>query len=98
MMVEMERPFVWPEEPKEYDMWDKKTYDAANKDREIQQDQFRPDARQKPSKERESIAEQAQALLQGKESWKTTPASNEWNEGEEEIEVETDVELPKTGA
>jgi hypothetical protein len=37
-------------------------------------------------------------LLQGKESWKMTPASNEWNEGEEEIEVETDVELPKTGA
>jgi large subunit ribosomal protein L23 len=58
---------------------------------------FRPDFKQKPSRERESIAEQAQALLQGKTSWKPTPESNEWNEDGEEIEVETDVELPKSG-
>jgi len=59
---------------------------------------FSPDFKQKPSRERESIAEQAQALLQGKQSWRTPSESNEWIEDGEEIEVETDVELPKTGA
>lgn len=59
---------------------------------------FRPDFKQKPSRERESIAEQAQALLEGKQSWRTPSESNAWNEDGEEIEVETDVELPKTGA
>jgi large subunit ribosomal protein L23 len=59
---------------------------------------FSPDFKQKPSRERESIAEQAQALLQGKQSWRTSSESNAWNEDGEEIEVETDFELPKTGA
>jgi large subunit ribosomal protein L23 len=77
--------------------WDKKTFDAANKDRTQQEEMFRPDAREKPSRERDSIAQQAKALLQGKESWRSTPKDNEWNEDGEEIDVETDVELPKTG-
>ncbi|KAN0096834.1 hypothetical protein V8E51_015639 [Hyaloscypha variabilis] len=97
MMVEMERPFVWPEEPKEFDMWDKSTFDAAQKDREMQEETFRPDFREKPSRERASIAEQAKALLSGEERWRPTPRNDEWDiEGEEE-EVETDVQVPKTG-
>jgi large subunit ribosomal protein L23 len=58
---------------------------------------FRPDFREKPSRERKSMAEQAKALLQGKEGWRSTPKGNEWSEDGEEIEVETGVELPRVG-
>ena len=58
---------------------------------------FRPDFREKPTGERASMAEQAKALLQGKESWRSTPKENEWDIDGEEVEVETDVELPKAG-
>jgi large subunit ribosomal protein L23 len=77
--------------------WDKSTFDAAQKDREMQEETFRPDFREKPSRERASIAEQAKALLSGEERWRPTPRNDEWDiEGEEE-EVETDVQVPKTG-
>jgi large subunit ribosomal protein L23 len=59
---------------------------------------FRPDFREKPSRERDSIAEQAKALLQGKQSWKSTPKDSEWDVDGEEVEVETEVELPKSGS
>jgi large subunit ribosomal protein L23 len=97
MTVEMERPFVWPEVP-DLEKWDKKTFDAAQKEREENEKQFRPDGRQIPTKERASIAEQARLLLQGKEKWKTGNTRREWSEWEnvgEEIEVERDVQLPK---
>lgn len=51
----------------EFCRWDKKTYDAAKKDRDANEASFRPDAREKPSGERKSIAEQARALLAGKD-------------------------------
>jgi len=52
--------------------WEKETYDAANEAQEREQETYQPDAVQKPTTERESIAEQAQALLKGKEKWKPT--------------------------
>jgi len=52
---------------------------------------MRPEARQKPTKERESIAEQAKALLKGDEKWKPAPRLDEWEDVGEEVEVETDV-------
>lgn len=98
MTIEMEAPFVWPEEPKgkDLDKWDKKTFDQAREGREVQEGQFRPDARQKPSRERESIAVQAKRLLKGEDRWRTgNPKADGWEDVGEEIEVETDVVLPK---
>jgi len=96
MTIEMERPFVWPEEPKGEDLekWDKKNYDAVKAYREDQESPFRPNARQiAPTKERDSIASQAKAMLKGKEEWK--PTGSIWENVGEEVEVETDVQLPK---
>ncbi|TVY84685.1 Mitochondrial 54S ribosomal protein L23, partial [Lachnellula suecica] len=91
MMVEMEQPFVWPAEPENYDEWDKDTYDAAKKDNEANENSFRPEAREKPSAERESIAEQAKALLKGEEKWRTT--TTEWEDDGDAVEVEQDVKV-----
>lgn len=52
-----------------------------------------PDAKQKPSKERLSIAEQARAILQGKKVWK--PTLDTWVNVGEEVEVEKDVKVPR---
>ncbi|KAI9872188.1 MAG: hypothetical protein M1830_001927, partial [Pleopsidium flavum] len=72
MTVEMERAFVWPDTPEDFSPWEKDTYDAANKAQEREQASYQPDAVQKPTTERRSIAEQAQALLEGKEKWRPT--------------------------
>jgi large subunit ribosomal protein L23 len=53
----------------------------------------RPDYKEKPTKEREPIAEQAKALLQGKEKWKSN--QEVWEDVGEAEEVETDVVLPR---
>lgn len=74
--------------------WDKDTYDAANKEREEAESVFAWDARQKPTKERDSIAEQAKALLSGQEAWRQTPPRDEWEDVGEAVEVEQDVEVP----
>ncbi|KAE8447164.1 hypothetical protein EG329_010995 [Mollisiaceae sp. DMI_Dod_QoI] len=94
MMVEMDKPFVWPAVPESLDEWDKDTYDAAKKEREEAESAFAWDVRTKPTKERESMAEQAKALLSGKEAWKQTPQRTEWEDVGEAVEVEQDVELP----
>jgi large subunit ribosomal protein L23 len=65
MLIEMERPFVWPEVP-DLDKWDKKTHDAAQKEREENEEMFSPDARKKPTKERVSIKGQARPLLRAR--------------------------------
>ncbi|KAK5153787.1 hypothetical protein LTR04_006148, partial [Oleoguttula sp. CCFEE 6159] len=70
MTVEMEKPFVWPEEPEDYSLWDKETFDAAMKASRAENELMQPDADQKPSADRETIAAQAQLLLTGKEVWK----------------------------
>jgi len=100
MTVEMEQPFAWPEEPKDFSPWDKQTYEAAQKDRESLQDTLRPDYAQQPTKERASIAEQAQALLQGKEKWRpsssfTSLRTSVWEDVGEPVEVETHVSVTR---
>ncbi|KAI9729889.1 MAG: hypothetical protein M1818_008329 [Claussenomyces sp. TS43310] len=91
MMVELERPFVWPEEPEDFEPWDRDTFKAANKDQRDFQASYSPDAKTKPSSERASIAQQAKALLKGEEKW----APSVWEDFGEAQEVEKDVTLPK---
>ncbi|ATZ56114.1 Bcmrp20 [Botrytis cinerea B05.10] len=93
MMVEMDRPFVWPEEPKDFSEWDQEGVKKRQEyEQELQAGQY-PDAKQKPSKERLSIAEQARKILQGKEKW--APTRDTWMNVGEEVEVETDVTVPR---
>jgi large subunit ribosomal protein L23 len=80
------------------DRWDKETFDAAKKDNEQFQAALRPDSKMMPSKERVSIAMQARALLERKETWKGktgTPLESVWDDVGEAVEVEQDVQLPK---
>jgi len=56
---------------------------------------MRPDFRETPARDRESIAEQAKALLDGKTSWRSTPQGDQWQNVGEEVEVETDVDIQK---
>lgn len=75
--------------------WDKETYDAAQKDQEEFQASLRPDAKKKPSRDRASIAEQAKALLEGKDKWRPMVEQHVWEDVGEAIEVEKDVTLPR---
>ncbi|EKD17452.1 mitochondrial 54S ribosomal protein uL23m [Drepanopeziza brunnea f. sp. 'multigermtubi'] len=100
MLVEMEKPFVWPAEPENFDPWDKKTFDAAKKDREQTSEVYNPEYRLKPARDRESIAEQAKSLLKGETTWQSDPYStraqrNEWVDDGEPVEVDQHVEVPK---
>ncbi len=98
MMVEMPDPFVWPEVPKDLSPWDKETFDAAQEDRKEMESVFRPDIRQKPSKERVSMAEQARELLELREGWKGEKREEDgevWEDVGEAVEVETDVQIPR---
>ncbi|TKA62319.1 hypothetical protein B0A49_07583 [Cryomyces minteri] len=103
MTVEMEKPFVWPEEPEDFSLyvedsehkknglgWDKETFDAARKASRAENELMQPDADQKPSADRETIAAQAQLLLTGKEVWKP-----KWEDVGEPEEVEKELEFPK---
>ncbi|RAL58670.1 hypothetical protein DID88_002976 [Monilinia fructigena] len=93
MMVEMERPFVWPEEPTDFSDWDQEGSKKRKEFEQELQEGMYPDAKQKPSKERLSIAEQARAILQGKKVWK--PTLDTWVNVGEEVEVEKDVKVPR---
>ncbi|KAH8585548.1 hypothetical protein B0O99DRAFT_646678 [Bisporella sp. PMI_857] len=94
MTVEMDRPFVWPEEPTDYEKWDKKTYDAAQEARTEEEEMMHRDARQKPSRERKSIAQQARQLLADAERRTRGESKSQWENIGEEVEVETNVEIP----
>lgn len=98
MLVELEKPFVWPEEIKDFAQWDKDTYDAAQKEQEEFSKSLRLDAKEKPSKERAGIAEQARALLEGKEKWKSSAEVTRdiWEDVGEAVEVEKDVTIPRS--
>ena len=56
---------------------------------------MRPDAKEKQTKERASIAEQARALLEGKEKWKPAQEQEVWEDVGEAVEVEKDLALPR---
>ncbi|KFY44092.1 hypothetical protein V495_03636 [Pseudogymnoascus sp. VKM F-4514 (FW-929)] len=92
MIVEMEHPFEWPEETTDLEAWDKKTYDAARDEQKADQESNQPTFKKQPSRERESIAEQASRLLDGTDAWKS---KDEWEDVGEEVEVEQDVVLPR---
>lgn len=70
-------------------------YDAGQKDRREHEEEYHPGFREKPSKERGAMKEQAKKLLAGEEEWKPTGALDDWVDVGEAREVETDVELPK---
>ncbi|PGH14114.1 hypothetical protein AJ79_03231 [Helicocarpus griseus UAMH5409] len=73
MTVEMSEPFVWPEEPTDYKPWDKDNFFEAKKYQEDASEAFHPEAQNKPPEtRRETIAEQAERLLEGKETWQPT--------------------------
>ncbi|KAM3067257.1 mitochondrial 54S ribosomal protein YmL41 [Clarireedia jacksonii] len=92
MTVEMAKPFVWPEEPKDLSPWDQDQWKKRSDTEKAIRESFQLDARQKPTNERLTIAEQAKALLRGEEKWK--PAENIWEDIGEAVEVERDVEIP----
>lgn len=70
MTVQMDKGFVWPEEPTDFKPWDKDTHTMV-KDAQDNEVQTRmPDAITKPTAERGSIAEQAKRLLRGEVRWK----------------------------
>lgn len=92
MIVEMEQPFEWPEETTDLAAWDKVTYDAAKGEQKADQELNNPTFKKQPSRERESIAEQAAKLLDGTDAWKS---KNEWEDVGEAEEVEQDVVLPR---
>ncbi|KAI9646845.1 mitochondrial 54S ribosomal protein YmL41 [Ciborinia camelliae] len=94
MMVEMERPFVWPEEPTDFSDWDQDGVKKRQKYEQEAQEARYPDAKQKPTKERLSIAQQAREILQGEKKWKST--QDTWVNVGEEVEVETDVKVPRS--
>lgn len=71
MTVELEQPFVWPEEIDDFSQWNKSEVDATEKDQRAQQEAMRPTGDAVVNKERrESMREQAKALLEGRERWR----------------------------
>lgn len=93
MTIEMERSFVWPEFG-DLEKWDNKTYLASEKEQEEFQEQLKPQARRNPTKERESIAQQARNLIKESQLQKEQILMRPVDELEE-IEVEADVNLKK---
>jgi hypothetical protein len=84
--------------------WDKQTHDAAAKDREENEEQYSPQARKKPTRERGSMRGQARNLLNKKglltkprQKWKGRGEEevDEWVDDGEAVEVETDVDVSK---
>lgn len=73
MTVELERPFVWPEEPTEedYEKFNKKQVNMYKKETEKFQERLSPTKDTVINTERrESMREQAKALLEGRAKWK----------------------------
>ncbi|KAJ9627723.1 mitochondrial 54S ribosomal protein YmL41 [Taxawa tesnikishii (nom. ined.)] len=72
MTVEMDSPFVWPEEPEDYAEWNKETYAQAEKDNEeFQKRRGRLGDTIFSKEDRVAMREQAQRLLEGKERWRS---------------------------
>ncbi|QDS74153.1 hypothetical protein FKW77_001461 [Venturia effusa] len=77
MTVEMTEPFFWPEEPEDFEPWDKETSEAAHKfnektSRYMSMTEFSKRLEAPPREHRKTLREQAQALLSGKEKWEPT--------------------------
>ncbi|KAI9709566.1 MAG: hypothetical protein M1820_003326 [Bogoriella megaspora] len=68
--VEMDKPFVWPDEPEDFTPWSKKTNDAAQEAQKQAQESHTAKAQMQPAEDRDTVAEQARRLLEGKEKWR----------------------------
>lgn len=66
MTVELDKPFVWPEAPKDLSKWDGERFRKLQEEAQRQQNRD-PSAR---LREAQGVAEVAQRLLAGKERWK----------------------------
>jgi large subunit ribosomal protein L23 len=77
MTVELERPFVWPEEPEDYSPWNKEQMEAS---KEMQEKMSEEDGSRKDmlvnEDRRKAMREQAKALLEGRVRWKPTTNSS----------------------
>ena len=76
MTVELERPFVWPEEPEDMSPWNQEQMEASQK---MQEERSERDGTRKDlfvnEDRRKSMREQAKALLEGKVKWKPNASS-----------------------
>jgi len=71
MTVEMDQPFVWPEEPEDYSPWSREIFREATNENERYQERYgRLNDTWVNKDDRSSLREQAKALLEGKEAWK----------------------------
>ena len=72
-----------------YFRWDKERYDAVKETQKGHQAKYDPDYSQRPSPERQSIAEQAKELLSGNEKW----SNSMWEDDGDPQEVEKDLNI-----
>ncbi|KAF2143041.1 uncharacterized protein K452DRAFT_248778 [Aplosporella prunicola CBS 121167] len=70
MTVEMDKPFVWPEQPEDFTPWDKDLYSAAQKHNDQHQESMRPENLYKGPADKKTLAEQARKLLKGEDKWR----------------------------
>lgn len=86
MTVEMDKPFVWPEQPESMDAWSKEAHDAMTKS---QKQQGTPkEQKDEHNKTADALSQQARDLLAGKTKWKPT-----WMDYGDELEVERNVRI-----
>lgn len=71
MTVQLESPFVWPEEPEDMSAWNVEEVKSRDEEREAAQEREGRTKDTLVNKERrEKMREQAKALLEGKQKWK----------------------------
>lgn len=82
MIVELERPFVWPAEPENFEAWNKDQFESAQEESRLAQDRSGSvaDTIGVAKDAREAMREQVKALLEGRERWKpVSGAANQRN-------------------
>ncbi|KAK5165595.1 mitochondrial 54S ribosomal protein YmL41 [Saxophila tyrrhenica] len=71
MTVELERPFVWPEEPEDYAEWNKGEMEESEEEQKKLQESLGPTRDTIGNEERRTaMRDQAKALLEGRVKWK----------------------------
>ncbi|KAF2094902.1 hypothetical protein NA57DRAFT_80071 [Rhizodiscina lignyota] len=68
MTIRMEKPFVWPEEPKDYTPWDRKGYNAANAMRDEEEEKLLPEGKSKLPPDASWLKAEARKLMQSRDS------------------------------
>jgi large subunit ribosomal protein L23 len=77
MTVELERPFVWPEEPEDFSEWNKAEMEDQDKEQQKMSKKMEPTGDTIVNEERrERMREQARALLEGRVRWKPVAGRN----------------------